>query len=196
MALDDVGGPRPRIPAQLVDPAQEIAKPEVLFRLLEPRRRLEGRFEGEVSRAQALDWLQDALNDFGDHAAQHQQPLLFEPLNRYETNLFNCIGETAHFLQTLKTKNVKILADLYHMNIEEVSIADALRAAGPSIGHVHFADSNRRAIGFGHTEMRPVMEALRQIGYAGYLSAEILPLPDSEAAARQTMKAYRELAGA
>jgi len=42
--------------------------------------------------------------------------------------------------------------------------------------------------------MAPVMAALRDIGYAGYLSAEIFPLPDAEAAAAQTMKAFRELA--
>ena len=157
---------------------------------------MQGRVEGETTRAEALDWLQDALNDLGEHAARQGRPLLFEPINRYETNLFNRVNDAAAFLRTLKTKGIKILADLYHMNIEEASIAGALREAGEWIGHVHFADSNRHAIGFGHTEMAPVMTALRDIGYAGYLSAEILPLPDSETAARQTLKAYKELTGA
>ena len=89
---------------------------------------------------------------------------------------------------------MKILADLFHMNIEETSIPDALRAAGKTIGHIHFADSNRQAVGYGHTAMEPVVEALRQLAYTGYLSAEILPQPDSEAAAKQTMKAYRRFA--
>jgi len=154
---------------------------------------MQGRIEGAVSRAQAIEWLREALEDLGEHAAQRQQPLLFEPLNRYETNVCNSVGDTAVLLKTLGTQNIKILADLFHMNIEEASIAAALRAAGPFIGHVHFADSNRRAIGFGHTEMASVMKALRDIGYAGYLSAEILPLPDSEAAAHQTIEAFRQL---
>jgi sugar phosphate isomerase/epimerase len=64
------------------------------------------------------------------------------------------------------------------------------------IGHVHFADSNRRAIGLGHTDTKPIAEALRDIGYAGYLSAEILPQPDAETAARATMASIRKLAGA
>ena len=42
---------------------------------------------------QALDWLSTGLNDLGAHAAGHNVPLLYEPLNRYETNLFNRIGE-------------------------------------------------------------------------------------------------------
>ena len=117
--------------------------------------------------------------------------MLFEPLNRYETNLFNRVGDTVQFLQTLG--NVKVLADLFHMNIEEASIAEALRAGGPFIGHVHFADSNRKAIGFGHTEMKPILKALREMADAGFLSAEIFPLPDSDTAARQTIEAYRQL---
>ena len=79
------------------------------------------------------------------------------------------------------------------MNIEEVSIGDALRRAGSQVGHVHLADSNRRAAGLGHTDFKAVAQALRQIGYAGYLSAEILPLPDAEAAARQTISAIQLL---
>jgi sugar phosphate isomerase/epimerase len=73
----------------------------------------------------------------------------------------------------------------------EADPAAALRAAGPLVGHVHFADSNRRAVGLGHTAVAPIAAALREIGYAGYLSAEILPLPDPETAARQTIAALR-----
>ena len=153
---------------------------------------MQGRFEGEVTRTQALQWLGEALDDLASESGRFGQPLLFEPLNRYETNLLHRLGETVELLQTLKTKNVKILADLYHMNIEEVSLAEALRAAGQWIGHVHFADSNRQAIGFGHTPIGPILGALRAIGYQGYLSAEILPLPDPDAAARQTLRSAKQ----
>lgn len=153
---------------------------------------MQGRWEGDTDRAQALAWLGEALEDLGEHAARHRVPVLYEPLNRYETNLFNRLGETASWLGTLRTRNVRILADLFHMNIDEADSAAALREAGPLVGHVHFADSNRRAVGFGQTNVRPVLAALREIGYTGYLSAEVLPLPDPGAAARQTIAAFRE----
>ncbi len=156
---------------------------------------MQGRVEGELPREQALGWLGEALNDLGGHAARHGVPLLFEPLNRYETNVFNRAADAAGFLDSLSTRNVKILADLFHMNIEEASIPDALRAAARHLGHVHFADSNRRAIGFGHTDVEPIITALRDIGYEGYLSAEILPLPDSHAAATQTANAFNHYVG-
>ena len=98
-------------------------------------------------------------------------------------------------IRSLQATNVKLLCDLFHMNIEEADIGSSLRAAGPLVGHVHFADSNRQAVGFGHTHVPPIIDALRSIGYAGYLSAEILPLPDSVSAARQTIDSYRKFVG-
>ncbi len=156
---------------------------------------MQGRWEGTSTREHALGWLGEALDELGAQAARHGVPLLYEPLNRYETNLFNRIGDAAGWLRTLPGKNLRVLADLYHMNIEETDLAAALREAGPLVGHVHFADSNRRAIGFGHTDVAPIVAALRAIDYQGFLSAEILPLPDSNAAARQTMAAFRAHTG-
>ncbi|MBC7366400.1 MAG: sugar phosphate isomerase/epimerase [Undibacterium sp.] len=153
---------------------------------------MQGRREGAVTREQALGWLAEALEDLGAHAKRHGVPLLYEPLNRYETNLFNRLGETAAWLRALSTNNVRILADLFHMNIEEADSAAALREAGALVGHVHFADSNRRAMGLGHTATAPIVTALRDIGYDGYLSAEILPLPDTQTAARQTITSFRQ----
>jgi sugar phosphate isomerase/epimerase len=153
---------------------------------------MQGRVEGAVSRRQALGWLAEALEDLGRHAATQGQALLCEPLNRYETNLLNRLADTAELLEAIPTRNIKILADLFHMNIEENSISKALRGASAYLGHVHFADSNRHAIGFGHTNMLPIFKTLQSIHYQGYLSAEILPLPDSETAARQTIETFRK----
>ena len=153
---------------------------------------MQGRWEPGSSHETALGYLAEALLNLGLYAAKFNLPLLYEPLNRYETNLVNRLEDGVELLKGLATTNVKLLADLYHMNIEEVNLADAIRAAGKHIGHVHFADSNRRAAGMGHTDFAPVMKALRDIGYRGYLSAEVLPLPDSLAAAKQTIAAFRK----
>jgi len=155
---------------------------------------MQGKFEGDVSREQALSWLAAGLEDLGEHAAARGQPLLYEFLNRYETNLFNRVAPTVDFLRGLKTRGVKVLADLFHMNIEEADLAAAVRAGRDWIGHVHFADSNRQAIGLGHTRVEPIIATLREIGYAGYLSAEVFPLPNAAAAAQQTIESFRKFA--
>ena len=169
---------------EIIDAAGTLGAPAIIGSM-------QGRWGDGVSRDQALNWLGEALATLAERAARYNVPLLYEPLNRYETNLFNRQGDAVAFLHTLRSRNVKLLCDLFHMAIEESSIVDALRAAGPLMGHVHFADSNRQAIGWGHTDMTPIMAALREINYAGYLSAEILPLPDSISAARQTMESFR-----
>jgi sugar phosphate isomerase/epimerase len=152
---------------------------------------MQGRWADGTTRETALGYLSQALLNLGLYAAKYGLPLLYEPLNRYETNLINRLGDGVQLLRGLGTSNVRLLADLYHMNIEETNLADAIRTADGFVGHVHFADSNRRAAGMGHTDFTPVVAALREIGYTGYLSAEILPLPDSNAAARQTIQAFR-----
>lgn len=154
---------------------------------------MQGRWGGQVSREAALQLLAQALEELGEYAQRYGVPLIYEPLNRYETNLITTLAEGVRTLRELTTRNVRLLADLFHMNIEESDPAEALREAGAYVGHVHFVDSNRRAAGLGHTDFGPLITALRQIGYAGYLSAEALPLPDSETAARQTMQAFRQL---
>ena len=100
-----------------------------------------------VTRETALGWLGESVARLGDYALTQGKPVFYEPLNRYETNLINTLTDTVAFLEKSGAGSVKILADLFHMNIEEASIADALRLGGARIGHIHFADSDRRAIG-------------------------------------------------
>jgi sugar phosphate isomerase/epimerase len=169
---------------EMIEFAAELGAPVIIGSM-------QGRADGP--KETALGYLSQSLLNLGLVAAGFNVPLLYEPLNRYETNLVNTLADGVKLLAGLATTNVKLLADLYHMNIEEANLAGALRTAGPHVGHVHFADSNRRAVGMGHTDFGPVIAALRDIGYSGYLSAEVLPLPDSHSAARQTIESFKAL---
>jgi sugar phosphate isomerase/epimerase len=153
---------------------------------------MQGRVEDSVTREQGFDWLREALEPLASRARALGTVLLFEPLNRYETNLVRSVAEGLELLKPLRTKSVKLLVDLFHANIEETSIPEALRLAGHDLGHVHFADSNRRAIGLGHTDCAAIAEALHAMGFGGYVSAEVLPLPDSDTAAQQAIASFRK----
>lgn len=139
----------------------------------------------------ARGYLAEALEDGGAHAAQYNVPLIYEPLNRYETRQCCTVADGVELLESLATDNVRLLCDLFHMNIEETDIAAALLAGGKWVGHIHFVDSNRRPVGNGHMQYGPIMAALRAIDYQGYLCAEAFPWPDPHEAARQTMRAYK-----
>lgn len=155
---------------------------------------MQGRW-GDLPRDTAMGYFAEALNDLGEHARQYGVPLIYEPLNRYETNMANTVEAGVALLNTLSTTNVKLLADLFHMNIEEVDIAVALKDGGRHIGHVHFVDSNRRPAGSGHLNFAPIAAALKEINYQGYASAEAFPYPDSDQAAKLTIATYRKYFG-
>ncbi|HTN74217.1 MAG TPA: sugar phosphate isomerase/epimerase family protein [Pirellulaceae bacterium] len=170
----------------LIDVAGPLGAPVIIGSL-------QGRWGDTATQEKALGWLSESLNQLGAQASQYNVPLLFEPLNRYETNMCNTIADGVELIKSMNTKNVLLLADLFHMNIEEVDIAAALRAGGKHIGHVHFVDSNRRPAGAGHLDYGPIVAALRDINYTGYLSAEALPWPDPAAAAKQTIEQFNRL---
>lgn len=155
---------------------------------------MQGRSGDDVSPAAASEYLREGLEQCAVHARGHGLPLLYEPLNRYETNQVNTVADGMQLLAELSCRNVKLLCDLFHMQIEERDLPLAIRQAADHIGHVHFADSNRRAVGFGHFGMHGVISALREIGYRGYLSAEVFPWPDSRRAAERTIAAFRHWA--
>jgi sugar phosphate isomerase/epimerase len=169
---------------QIIDFAGQFHAPAIIGSM-------QGRSGDGVEHPTARGYLADSLELLGEHARQYNVPLIYEPLNRYETNLSTTLDSGGKLLRSLSTGNVVLLADLFHMNIEEINIADALRSAGKYVGHVHFVDSNRRAAGFGHIDFAPIAQALHEINFAGFASAEALPLPDSDTAAEQTIHAFR-----
>jgi sugar phosphate isomerase/epimerase len=146
-----------------------------------------------VEKPTALAWLAEGVAELGEHAKKYNVPLILEPINRYETNLLNTIESGLALIRAAGSENIRLLADLFHMNIEEVDIAASLKRAGAKLGHVHFVDSNRRPAGFGHLDFTPIAAALREINYSGFASAEALPYPDPHGAARQTIEAFRKL---
>ena len=156
---------------------------------------MQGRWGGGLEKSTALGWLRSALEEFGERARKAGTTFLLEPLNRYEGNVVNTIGDAVEMIRSLSTRNVTVLADLFHMNIEERDLVGAIRDGAGLITHVQLADSNRRPAGHGHTDFRAVAAALASIGYTGYLSAEALPWPDPDAAARLAMEGIRNFFG-
>ncbi len=132
-------------------------------------------FEGLAPRLRRnlLETSREALK----YAADNGVSLLFEPLNRFEgyPGLMNTLEDAADIIEELGAENTGILADLFHMNIEESSITGALRLAGKRLRHVHVVDSNRQAPGMGHLNFIRILRTLKEIGYDGYLSLEAYP---------------------
>lgn len=147
-----------------------------------------GRFRGNIPEgegvADAWKWMRDGFLEAADYGQPKGVRVLLEPQCRFNGNNLHSVLEGIDFVRSLDHPNVGIVADTFHMNIEDVSLAGSLMAAKGYLTHMHFGDSNRWYPGAGHINFREVLEALRLIGYDGFITMEIEQQPDSATAAR------------
>ncbi len=106
------------------------------------------------------------------YAAKKGVDLCIEPLNRFETDFLNTCDKGLALIKAVGTKNVKLHLDTFHMNIEEKNQAAAIRKAGKLLGHFHACGSDRGTPGNDHIEWKPIVKALKDIGYKGDLVIE------------------------
>lgn len=129
----------------------------------------------EVALEQEWEWARDTILASAEAAQERGIKIVIEPWNRYETYLINRLDQAVKMVGDVGHPNVGIKGDLFHMNIEELDLADAIRTAGKHLWHLDVADSTRAAPGVGHTELAPIVQALREIGFDGILNFELLP---------------------
>lgn len=131
-----------------------------------------------------------------EYAKNKEVELIIEPVNRYETDFINTVEEGLEIIEEfnrLGFSNLGLMPDLFHMNIEEKSIEESLKLAGNKISYIHFADSNRYAPGNGHLDFISIINTLKEIGYDGYITLEILPKPEPEIAASKGIEFIRNI---
>ena len=149
--------------------------------------RLRGRLEFLDDKENALSLAHKYLHPTFKYALERNVKITIEPLNRYETDFICCADEAIRFIKESGFENIGIMLDTFHMNIEETTFKDGLQTAGDRLWHVHIADSNRKFPGSGHINFEPIFSTLNEMGYEAYISAELLPLPDPDSAARETI---------
>lgn len=107
-----------------------------------------------------------------DYAGPRGIKLAVEPLNRYETSVFNTTQQLLDFIGDLDASVIGLNLDTYHMNIEERSTGDAIRLAGSRLLHIQVCGNDRGAPGGDSTPWNEVFIALSEIGYSGILGIE------------------------
>lgn len=118
------------------------------------------------------DLLIEYLTFVDDYADSLKAKALIEPINRYETHFYYTLEDAKNILDTIGSKCLFLVADYYHMNMEEKSIPEVLKSYIKDIRHVHLGDSNRMMPGQGHTDFRSGFMELKNNHYNGFLSLE------------------------
>ena len=148
---------------------------------------LQGRL-GSLSYETARKQILKAIRILDIEAMKYDVKIGLEPVNRYEIDYHNSISDIMELLDDAGCENVGILADSFHMNIEEKNISEALRVSLPRLLHVHVADSNRLAPGQGHIDFDSFFDVLKEGGYDGWITVEADESPSFEIMAEQSMK--------
>ncbi|HSB56386.1 MAG TPA: sugar phosphate isomerase/epimerase family protein [Nitrosopumilaceae archaeon] len=112
------------------------------------------------------------LSSMTRFAADHNVTLLIEPLNRFSTP-YCCTAEDAIYIaQKINQKNLGVLLDTFHMNIEESSFEQAILDSKDFLWHTHFAENNRAMPGYAHLDFESIVKTLQKIRYDKYVCFE------------------------
>ncbi|MDF2958400.1 MAG: xylose isomerase-like barrel protein [Paenibacillus sp.] len=116
-----------------------------------------------------------SLKECGFYAESKGVWLALEALNRYETHLVNRLETASRLMIQTGSPNVKLMADVFHMNLEERDLCGTLRSIAPDLVHVHLAENTREAPGVGSMNFEEIIHVLRETGYRGSLTMEFMP---------------------
>ena len=140
---------------------------------------------GNLAKSEAEFLFLEIARELCDYAHPKGVTLILEPVNRYEIDFINNVEEGVELMKKVNRPNMKLMPDVFHMNIEDRTIGPELAKHIDFVKYIHFADSNRLAPGQGHLDFPKILNSLFHAHYDGWVSVEILPHPDPDTAARR-----------
>lgn len=145
-----------------------------------------------VTKAQGMDFAAEVFERLLPTLESHGLVLALEPLGPEETNFMNTAAEAVELIERFASPHVRLHLDCKAMSTEMVPMVELIRRYGKLLAHFHANDPNRRGPGFGNLEFVPILRALQQIEYAGWVSVEVFDYtPGIEALARQSIEYLR-----
>lgn len=123
-------------------------------------------------RQNAVRAVKANLAEMADYAGERGIMLGVEPLNRYETSLFNTAEQLMEVIAELPAESIGVNLDTYHMNIEENSWSRPFDVVGDRLVHLQVCGNDRGAPGSDHSNWDEIGDSLARIGYRGALGIE------------------------
>ena len=155
--------------------------------------RIRGSLDENDSFDEGISKVTNCLERVCSKAQHYGLSILLEHMNRYETNYFLSCAETAEYVKKTGIPNLKVHADLFHMNIEDVDLPATLKRYAEVLGFIHFADSNRLAPGLGNIDFAAIINAINEGQYSGWIGVEILTQNNPYLAAKNSLNYIRNL---
>jgi D-psicose/D-tagatose/L-ribulose 3-epimerase len=131
-----------------------------------------GTLTGAPPTSEEKKTIVEVLGKLHSYAREAGVRLGVEPVNRYETYLYNTGADAAELIRSIGADNMLVHFDTYHMNIEEESYSKALKEAGPLAAYIHMSESHRGLPGEDTVDWDDVFTGLKEINYSGPLVLE------------------------
>jgi sugar phosphate isomerase/epimerase len=127
----------------------------------------------EWDHAEATKRAVEVVRGVAEIAWQHGVTLAMEPLGRKETNWMNTAAEGVEFCKAVDHPACKLHLDVKAMSDESKAIPDIIRDSREWFVHFHTNDPNLLGPGMGEVKYEPIIAALREVKYDGWLSTEV-----------------------
>jgi D-psicose/D-tagatose/L-ribulose 3-epimerase len=126
-----------------------------------------------ASPEEEWEWAVNGLKECQAHAEEVGVRIGVEPLNRFETYFLNRHDQALALAKEVGP-DCGVCIDVFHMNIEEQDMYQAIRNCKGRLADFHVADNNRMACGMGHCDWGKIIGTLKEIGYDGALTVEFV----------------------
>lgn len=150
--------------------------------------RIRGAYCPQLSAAETEELAVAAFREIADYAAGQSVKIALETVTIMQTNFINTLAEAEAMIKRVDRDNFGLMMDVFHMNIEEKDLYEAIRRYSRYNQHVHLADNNRRYPGHCGMDFAKVLQTFKECGYDGNFCTEIFQIPSMEAAARGAAK--------
>lgn len=150
--------------------------------------RVRGQYCAELTKEQTEDYAVKAFQELADYAAPKNVKIALETVTIMQTNFINTCAEGAAMVDRVNRPNFKLMLDVFHLNIEEKNLFEAIRQYSPYNIHVHLADNNRRYPGHCGLDFEKIISTFKECGYDGAYTTEIFQIPSQEGAAKAAIE--------
>jgi sugar phosphate isomerase/epimerase len=155
---------------------------------------LQGRASDEPNADLATARIEEGLSLVAEAAEAAGVDVVIEPVNHLQVGFHQSVAEVRGLIERIKSPALRPMVDTLHMNIEEASLTDPVRACGTALRHVHLCESNGGRFGTGRVDFPAVLAALRQVGYGEWCSVKVYRHLDFAAAASTSIGFLRSIA--
>ena len=146
-----------------------------------------------VSFEQAWAYAKESFGRAAETAKERDVFLLMESLPDPECNFIRTVAEALEMVSEVGHPNFQMMVDVKSMSAQGVPLDELILSVGERLKHVHANDANRRGPGFGDTDFRPILKALKQLDFQGYVSVEVFDYsPDPVTIARESLDHLRK----